>query len=256
MLRQFAVALIESQEYLFQNLERRTPVHLQQNVAPRRRDVHQVADGTAALRDHCVYLHISLKGYTHNSTGMRLIAKIQRVATLMVRAARQSANLRAVRKGVIQPHQQLFALHAERVCKDEEGHLRADGRIHESSPLIRRRIPVRQRAVLNVKRSQADTGQVCRRKSQTRPVLHLSCRANHAAPAAPHKQRIAETLRCKPSQRLIVRRIVGRHEGNDHMRRQLAKFVLQSRRALVERFGKRRSLRYSRTPLHSVPSSF
>ena len=158
MLRQFAVALIESQEYLFQNLERRTPVHLQQNVAPRRRDVHQVADRTAALRDHGIYLNIPLEGYTHNSAGMRLTPKIQRVATLMVRAARQTANLRSARKGVIQSHQQLLALHTERVCKDEEVHLRTHGRIHERSPLIRRRIPVRQCAVLNVKRRQAYTG--------------------------------------------------------------------------------------------------
>ena len=85
-----------------------------------RRYLHPLPDGTAALRYYRIHRYIPVQRHPDRPVVIDSVAQVKRVRPRLPAARRQPAYLRAARESVIEPHQQMLALYAERIRQNHE----------------------------------------------------------------------------------------------------------------------------------------
>ena len=105
---------------------------------------------------------------------MRLFPEVQSVRAGLISPGRQPADLGAAGKRIVEPHQHVLTLHAERIGQQEELGVVLGGNTYQVLPHVRRSIPVRQVGIVDVECRHVGLRQHRGRDRKAGTVLHFS----------------------------------------------------------------------------------
>ena len=159
------------------------------------------------------------------------VAKIQSVRAGLPAAGCKTAYLRSARESVVESHQKLLALYAERIGQDHELGIIRGRHMGELLPRGWRGVTVGQVTVVYVKAHHIDIGQDGCCQGEPGTVFHLVPGAYHTTTGAPYEKAFAEQFAHQSGKFVVSGGVVRRHERHDEIRLLVAQRVSKSHSA-------------------------
>ena len=212
-----------------------------------------MSDGSASLRDYGIHRDVAAQRDSDRAGVVCAAVQVERVRSRSLAAGRKPADLHAARKREVQPHQQILALHAERVGQKQEVRVIRRAHVHKLLPHLRRRVPVGQVGVVYVERDDFHARHLRHGDREAGPVLHLPPRADHPAAGAAHQNAVAYHVPDQRGQIVVAGRVVRGDERHRYVRRPFAQRRLHLARALRHRVLQKSVFGYRSRPLHRQP---
>ena len=225
VLGKLLVALVKLLERLSQHLEGVPAVQLLEHIVFAGGYLHPLSDRAAALRDDGVHGYIAVQRQSDGSIVVNVFAEIECVGTGLATAGRESAYLRASREGVVESHEQILALYAERVGQNHELRVVRRGDADHFLPRGGGSVAVRHIVVVYVKSDYTNVGQDRGGQRQAGTVFHLPSSAYNATAGAAYEKAFAEQLAHQAGKLVVAGSVVGRHKRDDQVRPLVAKRV-------------------------------